>query len=118
LSNSDNALSDPLLVKIAGIALGKPLQKSIRISEALLNDYTGTYALSSDSNRTIVISKLDDQLVAKVSGQQNYLLLFTSDTRFEFKGILGASCEFIRENNRVIKFMVSQNGLFEWKKIK
>jgi CubicO group peptidase (beta-lactamase class C family) len=118
LSNSDNTLSDPLLVKIAGIALGKPLQKSIKISEALLNDYTGTYALSIDSNRTIVISKPDDQLVAKISGQGNYLLLFSTDTRFEFKGVLGASCEFIRENNRVIKFIVSQNGLFEWKKIK
>ncbi|MEI9807660.1 MAG: hypothetical protein WDO16_07145 [Bacteroidota bacterium] len=107
-----------MAITISGLALGRALQKGITINENILNEYTGTYALLPDTQRTIVIVKEKDYLVAKVQGENEYPLLFQSDTKFEFKNIPGVSCEFIRENGKVIKFTVNQNGLFEWKRMK
>lgn len=118
LFNCDCAPKDALSATIAGLALGKPLQPDVKITDAILNNYTGTYTLSIDTSRTIIIFRENNQLIAKVSGQGSYPLLFQSDTKFEFKNILDASCEFIRENNKVIKFIISQNGQYEWNKIK
>lgn len=118
LFNCDCAPKDALSVTIARIALGKPLQPDVKVTDAVLDDYTGTYTLSIDTSKTIIIFKENNLLIATVSGQGNYQLLFQSDTRFEFKNILGASCQFIREKNKVIKFVVSQNGQYEWNKIK
>lgn len=118
LFNCDCAPKDALSVTIAGIALEKPLQPDVKVNDAILGNYTGTYTLSIDTSRTIIIFRENNQLIAKVSGQGNYPLLFQSDTKFEFKNILDASCEFIRENNKVIKFIISQNGQYEWNKIK
>jgi CubicO group peptidase (beta-lactamase class C family) len=118
LYNCDCTPKDELAVSISGLVLGKPLQKNIPVNESILNDYPGTYALMPDAQRLIVIVKEKDYLLAKVQGEKDYPLLFQSESKFEFKNIVGVACEFIRENGKVIKFVLNQNGLFEWKKIK
>ena len=118
LYNCDCAPKDELTMAISGLVFGKPLQKSVRVNENILNGYIGTYTLMPDARRSIVIVKEKNYLVAKVQGENDYPLLFQSDSKFEFKNIAGVTCEFIRENGKVIKFVLNQNGFFEWKKIK
>ena len=83
---------------------------------ALLNEYVGVYTLSIDTKRTITITNENGQLWAKISGQGTIPLIFLSDTKFQFKNIMGAECEFVKENGKVTKLNISQNGNFEWKK--
>ncbi|WPO78357.1 serine hydrolase domain-containing protein [Flavobacterium sp. KACC 22761] len=116
LFNCECAPKDELSVDIASIALGKTFQNEVKIDDALLNEYLGTYTLSKDTKRTIVIIKENGHLLAKISGQGTVPLIFQSNTKFQFKNILDAECEFIKENGKVTKFNVSQNGNFEWKK--
>ncbi len=117
LTNCDCAPTNELSVSIPSIVLESPLQKSTKVDDAVLNKYVGLYKLSSDSKRTIKIVKENGTLIALVSGQENYPLLFQSDNKFEFKNIQGAKCEFIIENDKVLKFTVSQNGVFDWLKV-
>ncbi|WP_431245154.1 serine hydrolase domain-containing protein [Flavobacterium sp. P21] len=116
LFNCECAPKEELSVDIASLALGKTFQNEVKVDDALLNNYIGTYTLSIDTKRTIVITKENGHLFAKISGQGTVPLIFQSDTKFQFKNILGAECEFIKENGKVTKFNVSQNGNFEWKK--
>jgi hypothetical protein len=117
LYNCDCAPKDDLAVSISSLVLGRPLQQSVAVNEKTLNEYLGSYTLMPDGKRTIVIVKGKDYLLAKVLGENDYPLLFQSDTKFEFKNIIGVSCEFIRENGKVTKFVLNQNGFFEWKKM-
>jgi CubicO group peptidase (beta-lactamase class C family) len=117
LCNCGSAPVDELSINISGIALGKPLQTDINVDTAVLNKYIGVYRLSIDSNRTITILKANNHLIAKVSESQTIPLLFQSETKFQFKNVLDANCEFITENGKVVKFNVSQNGHYEWIKI-
>ncbi len=116
LFNCQCAPKDELSVDIASIALGKTFQNEVKVDAALLNEYIGTYTLSINTKRTITIKKENEHLIAEISGQGTVPLIFQSDTKFQFKNILGAECEFIKENGKVTKFNVSQNGNFEWKK--
>lgn len=116
LFNCECSPIDELSINIASLALEKPLQNEVKVNPDLLNEYVGTYTLSTDTKRTIVVSKENDYLLAKVSEQETIPLIFQSDTKFQFKNILGAECEFIRENGKVTKFNVSQNGHFVWTK--
>ncbi len=114
LFNCECSLKDELSINIASLALEKPLQNDVKVDANLLNDYVGTYTLSTDTKRTIVVTKENDRLIAKISEQEVIPLIFQSDTKFQFKNILGAECEFIKENGKVTKFYVSQNGHFVW----
>jgi CubicO group peptidase (beta-lactamase class C family) len=118
LYNCDCAPKDELAITIASLVLGRPLQKGIAVNENILDDYTGTYTLMPDAKRSIVIVKEKNNLIAKVQGENDYPLLFQTESKFEFKNIIGVSCEFIREEGKVTRFTVNQNGIFEWKKIK
>jgi CubicO group peptidase (beta-lactamase class C family) len=119
LCNRDQAPVDELSLAISGLALGKVLQPDIVLTEAILNRYTGTYAMLPDQKRTMVITKDGDHLAAGVDGQGNYQLLFKTETDFNFKGITPrANGHFVLENGKVSKFIVEQNGQYEWKKIK
>jgi CubicO group peptidase (beta-lactamase class C family) len=118
LYNCDNTPTNELTIAISGMVLGKSLQVSVKVDEHILNDYVGTYALAQDTNQQIVIAREKNYLVAKIRGQDDFPLIFKSTTKFEFKNIIGVPCEFVKENEKVIKFTVNQNGLFEWKKIK
>ena len=116
LFNCECAPRDELSATVSSLALGKPLQNEVKINDSILNMYVGTYILLSDTKRTIVITREKDHLLAKVSGQDAYQLIFQSDTKFEFGNLLDAECEFIKENGKVTKLNVNQNGLFVWKK--
>ena len=118
LCNCGDTPIDELSVTVSGIALGKALQKNIEVDPKTLDQYTGVYKLSVDMNRTIVIVKDGDQLVAKVSDAETTPLLFQSETKFQFKNLLDADCEFVVEDGKVTKFNVSQHGHFEWIKVK
>jgi CubicO group peptidase (beta-lactamase class C family) len=118
LCNCDCAPRDELSLSISSLALGKVLQPDIKLADAVLNRYIGKYELTQDPKRTIVISKSNGHLVADVSGQGNFGLLFQSETTFSFKGLTGASGQFILKDGKVTEFIVQQNGKYEWKKIK
>jgi CubicO group peptidase (beta-lactamase class C family) len=117
LANCNCAPVDELSILISGIAMGKPLQKGQRLADAVLDQYLGVYALTNDPRRKIKIVKENGSLVAYTSEKQFYPLVFTSDKKFEFKNIVDAKCEFIVQNDKVLKFIVNQNGVFNWKKI-
>ena len=114
LFNCECLAKDELSINIASLALDKPLQNEVKVDANLLNEYLGTYTLSTDTKRTIVITKENDHLLAKISEQETIPLVFQSEIKFQFKNILGAECEFIKENGKVTKFNVSQNGHFVW----
>jgi CubicO group peptidase (beta-lactamase class C family) len=114
LFNCGAAPVDELSVNISGIALGKPLQTDVKVEAKTLDKYVGVYKLTIDSSRTITMVKKDDQLFAKVSETEIIPLRFQSETKFQFKNILDANCEFVSENGRVTKISVSQNGHYEW----
>jgi CubicO group peptidase (beta-lactamase class C family) len=118
LFNSGNAPKDELSVRLSEWALGRSLQPDIKIDESILNKYTGTYLLTLDSTRTIIVKKECGRLIADISGQGTLPLIFETETKFQFKGVLDAKAEFIKENDKFTKFMLYQNGDYEWKKIK
>jgi len=118
LCNCDCAPMTDLPATIASVALGKPMQADRRITDSILNSYTGTYTMISDAKRTIVISREKDHLIANVSGQGTFLLIFQSEKNFSFKGILDLNCEFVRKNDKVTMFIAHQNGQYVWEKTK
>ncbi len=107
-----------LYENISLIALGKQFQKSLVISDKILNSYIGTYQLTTAKKRLITISKEGNYLVGELAGQGRLQLLFESDTKFTFKGLTNAACEFVNENGEKTKLVISQGGEFVWKKIK
>jgi len=58
--------------------------------------------------------KENDRLIAKVSETEMVPLIFQSETKFQFKNLFNADCEFVTKNDKVTKFTVNQNGHFEW----
>jgi CubicO group peptidase (beta-lactamase class C family) len=118
LYNSESAPMGELAVSIAGLALGKPLQIDIQIYPKVFDDYTGVYQLTADTGKKMTLIKLGKRLAAKVSGMDTIPLVFQSPTRFQFKDLLDAQCEFVRENGKVTKFRVRQNGDYEWIRIR
>jgi CubicO group peptidase (beta-lactamase class C family) len=118
LFNSDGWSVFELSIKISEWVLGKSFQPDIKISDLLMNSYVGTYSLTIDTTRTVIITKENGHLVAAVSGATSFTLVFESETKFQFKSVLDAKCEFIKEKGRVTKFVANQNGIYEWIKIK
>lgn len=116
--NWEQAQRDEISRSIAEIVLGQSLQKEIKLNDNILSAYIGTYSLTTDPKRTIIIVKDKDHLIAQVSGQKTFEILFQTPTKFQLKSITDMTGEFISENGKVIKFMAYQNGTFEWKKTK
>jgi CubicO group peptidase (beta-lactamase class C family) len=117
LCNYGSAPMDQLSPAIASMVLRKPMQADISVGAETLNEYVGSYQLSIDTARTITILKENDHLIGKVSATETIPLVFQSETKFQFKNLLDADCEFIKENGKVTKFNVSQHGHFEWIKM-
>lgn len=107
-----------LSMAIAGAALGKPLQIDVSVDPKVFEDYTGTYRLTADTSKQMTLIRQGRRLVAKVSDTDTIPLVFQSPARFQFKDLLDANCEFVRENGKVTKFRVRQNGDYEWVRIK
>ncbi len=119
LFNCEDAPKDEISRSISEIVLGQSLQTGIvESSNEILNAYVGTYSLTTDPKRTIVISKKDNHLLAKISGQTTLEILFQNTTKFQLKNVKDMTGEFISENGNVTKILVNQNGQFEWKKTK
>jgi CubicO group peptidase (beta-lactamase class C family) len=114
LCNCGSAPIDELSVNISSIVLGKSLQTDVKVDAKTLDKYVGVYKLTIDKSRTITMVKRDNQLFAKVSESELFPIVFQSETKFQFKNILDANCEFIIENGKVTKISVSQNGHYEW----
>jgi CubicO group peptidase (beta-lactamase class C family) len=90
----------------------------IKLPKDILSVYIGTYSLSANPKRTIQIELEDDHLIARISKHESEELMFQTDAKFTFKNVPDAAGEFIKQNGKVTKFIVHQNGLFEWNKIK
>ncbi len=108
---------------LAAIVFDKPYtiyteKKKADISLSALDSYTGQYALSPKLKRMMVISKGSDGLQASLNGRVISTLVFQSDTRFQFKNIPNSGGEFIVQDGKVIKMVISQNGVYEWIRIK
>jgi CubicO group peptidase (beta-lactamase class C family) len=122
MTNSSNGESifKELVEEIAGVTIPwewegyTPYQPTVKLPWSTLSTYVGIYSLLTDPKKVIIIAKEKDHLVAKVSEQETLQLVFQSDTIFRFKNIGDAKCEFIKENGIVLKFIVDQNGIFEW----
>jgi CubicO group peptidase (beta-lactamase class C family) len=112
-----SALRFALMNDIAILSIGKKLQKNFKLKQDILNSYVGTYQFATSKNRTLIVSNKDNDLIANIPGQGSWRILFESDTKFVFEGVDGAECEFILENGKVTKIVVSQNGQFVWNKI-
>jgi CubicO group peptidase (beta-lactamase class C family) len=117
LYNSGVAPVDELTNTISSMALGKPLQSDLKVETKILEEYVGVYKLTIDTSRTITMLKENNQLIAQVSETEKIPICFQSETKFQFKNLLDANCEFIKENGKVTKFNVSQHGQFTWTKI-
>ena len=117
LFNTQDAPRDELSQKAAVIVLGQPLQKSVSVKKGILESYTGTYKLATDPGRTIAVTKKDDRLVATFSARQTLDLLFQDETTFSLQNIKGLTGTFIRENGKITKIIMEQNGRFEWTKV-
>ncbi|UAY55712.1 serine hydrolase domain-containing protein [Arachidicoccus terrestris] len=118
LCNNGTVSMNDLTVNIAQIVLDKRLQENLHVAPNELDKYVGVYQLSIDKNRTITILKENGHLIAKVSETETIPLVFQSPTKFQFKNMLDAHCEFVTEDGKVTKFNVSQHGHYEWIKIK
>lgn len=117
LSNNGNAPLDELTNSISAIVLNRSLQPDIRINNSITQQYLGTYRLSADTSRTITVLLMDGRLVAQLPNKENVPILFSSETKFQFKNVLNADCEFIISNGKTIKIAVNQNGYYEWIKV-
>lgn len=93
-------------------------RKAVKIDPNETDKLLGTYALSSDSSRTMIITKEGNQLVTDLSGTK-LELIFISGTDFYFRDVAPtATGKFVVNAQGVPKLIVSQNGLFEWLKTK
>lgn len=103
---------------IALLAIGKQLQTSIAVTSDVLDKYIGVYQLTTAKQRTITISKEGDHLMGELAGQGTTKLIFETNTKFSFEGLTNATCEFVNENGKTTKIIISQGGQFVWQKIK
>ncbi|MBL7725041.1 MAG: beta-lactamase family protein [Chitinophagaceae bacterium] len=117
LCNNGGISINKIVNNVAALVLNKPLQADIRLSEKEFDSYAGTYQLVNNPGRTAKLYKMNGSLVAEVTNAELLLILFQSPTKFQFKNLPDANCEFILENGKVTKFTVTQNGYFEWRRI-
>ncbi|AWK05768.1 serine hydrolase [Flavobacterium crocinum] len=118
LFNSEDAPRDELSIRVPEIMIGKSFQTKIALTDENLKKYIGKYQLVSDPGRTITITKEKTGLVAAISGQGKFNLIFQSQTQFQFSNLLDAHCEFRLSGENTESIIVKQNGTFEWRKIR
>jgi CubicO group peptidase (beta-lactamase class C family) len=105
---------------IAYLALGNSFSKEVNVNGTVLDDYTGTYQITS-GKETITIYKKHDKLYFDLSNGtgKNVLLSPLSETKFYAPDVrrIYTTFEFIKENGKVIKVIVVQDRRYEWKKV-
>ncbi|WP_262919956.1 beta-lactamase family protein [Niabella hibiscisoli] len=119
LFNDQDAPRDKLSRLLSELVLGRSLEmESKSVDPQVMESYTGIYALTGNKSRTITVSKTKGGLVAKVSGQDGFEILFTDASHFRLKNISDATGEFKLKDGNVASMIINQNGVFEWIKIK
>jgi CubicO group peptidase (beta-lactamase class C family) len=118
LSNCECTPVYQLIIDVSGFALGRKIQPELKINKIILEDYVGTYQLKENPKRTFLIKMDKDSLFAVATDGRSYRLLFQTNSSFQFNGIIDAKGEFIKEEGKVTKFLITQNGTFEWLKVK
>jgi RNase P/RNase MRP subunit p29 len=87
----------------------------------VLDEYTGTYELTS-RKKTITIHKKHDKLYFELSNGtgKNVMLSPLSETKFYAPDVrrIYTTLDFIKENGKVIKLIVVQDRRSESKKVK
>lgn len=117
LSNNGNTNIDDLSVRTSSLVLNRNFQVDIPQPDSILAKYTGVYRAVADPKRTMTLLIMNGRLAAKMSEQEIVPLLFRTETKFQFKNLLNADCEFIIENGKVVRFNAEQNGHYEWVKV-
>lgn len=115
-TNNGSVRMFEVATNVSAVILGKAVQPDVKVDPKILDKYVGTYRLSIDTNRTFTMAKENDRLIAK-SGNITLPVIFQTETKFQFKNLLGVYGEFITENGKTTKFTIEQNGHFEWIKI-
>jgi CubicO group peptidase (beta-lactamase class C family) len=88
--------------------------KEVLPSEELLKAYSGAYRMDKT---TLKVELKNGRLSLNIPRQEKMELLFLSDTKFKVKSIFDIKGEFIREDNKVVKMVIEQNGTFVWEKL-
>ncbi len=103
------------------LALGKKLEKEVFVSESVLNKYIGTYSATFKKNQTITIYKNDGKLYMDLSNGtgEHMLMQPSSDSDYFLPDIkrIRTTFEFISENGKVQKLIVTQDKKYEWIRI-
>ncbi|MEZ4899374.1 MAG: serine hydrolase [Saprospiraceae bacterium] len=109
LSNCNCFAPGSLANKIAGLVLGKSMNKPIiEVSPQKLQDYVGQYTLHPGFIITIFIQ--DDQLMAQATNQPALKLYATKPDRFFLKEV-EAELEFLRKDDKVTELILHQGGV-------
>ncbi len=111
-----------LFNNIFQVAIGKSLDKEIAVSEALLDEYVGTYQLAIKKKETLTIYKEQGKLYMDLSNKtgRHMVLQPLSSTLFLLPDVMRVrtTAEFISENGKVTKVFMTQGKKYEWIKIK
>ncbi len=82
--------------------------KDVDVSAQTLKNYTGKYQLAP--NFVITITAKDKQIFAQATGQPQFEIFPESETKFYLK-VVEAKIEFVKENEKVTKLILYQNGM-------
>ena len=82
--------------------------KNADVSAQALKNYTGKYQLAP--NFIITITSKDKQIFAQATGQPQFEIFPESETKFYLK-VVEAKIEFVKENEKVTKLILYQNGM-------
>lgn len=113
LSNFGNAPIGKISMELAAIVFGENYQipgkqKAVLIDTGILDDYVGLYEINPDFS--FVISREDECLFCKPTGQKKLALLPESDIKFSVEGV-DAQIVFVRdEEGSVIELVLHQSG--------
>jgi len=88
--------------------------KEVFHSEEQLKAYSGTYRMDKT---TMKVELKNGRLSLNIPRQEKMEVLFLSDTKFKVKSIFDIKGEFIKENGKVVKMVIEQNGTFVWEKL-
>ncbi len=119
LFNCENDQNLLLANTIAALAVGKQIEGKAYANSMISNTYLGVYQMVTNPKRTIIITKQFDQIFVQFSQSTSIPMISQTESKFTLQGVNPpATIEFVKENGKTTKLIVSQNGLFEWKKIK
>lgn len=118
LSNFQDARIQEITTNVATLTIGKTIA-NVRIDDEVLETYKGKYEQASNKLRFALIRELEGRLIIDVPNEWKAELSSTSQTLFKINNVKpSATLEFIKDDTgKVIKFVVNQDGLYEWIKV-